>query len=224
MASGAYNTVFNWSDGILAGAYQVASWSPKGITPPKTSYDNMKVAFTSRTGLMKVDYTRSDLDRNLNNAKTTAYAVVNQGVGTVNGLYFGSDSLGGFSVTPNSSGLSMPEITPPPTPPVDPNPVFVTGSVKSISQASKDVRAAAQEYMVRVSGANNWRITIPSSSNWISTTISNDDGTVYTPSPNLVGSGSATVTITIAANATNKRRKGTITIGNKTHTVQQSYR
>ena len=223
-ASGTNNTVFNWSDGILSNAYQVVSWSPKGITPPKTSYDSMKASFTSSTGLMKVDYTRSDFDRGLRNAKATAYAVVNQGAGTVNGFYHGSNSLGGFNITPNSGGLGVPLITPPPAPAVDPNPPFVQGSVNSISSTSKELMKPSAQYTVRVNGTNNWRITIPSSSNWISTTISNDDGTVYTSSPNLVGSGSATVTITIAANSTNKRRTGTITIGNKTHTVSQSYR
>lgn len=219
-ASGANNTVLNWSDGILANAYQVVSWAPRGITPPKTGYDSMKATFTSSTGLMKVDYTRSDKDRNLNNAKTTAFAVVNQGASTVNGFYYGSGSLGSFNITPNISRMTVPVVTPFTTT----TPVFVQGSVSSISSNYKEVNKASEVYTIRVTGTNNWNIVIPSSSSWISTKITNDDGTVYTPSPNLVGSGNATVTITIAANATNKRREGSISIGGNTHRVLQAYR
>jgi hypothetical protein len=225
-ASGANNTVLNWSDGILANAYQVVSWAPSGITPPKTGYDSMKATFTSSTGLMKVDYTRSDKDRNLNNAKTTAFAVVNQGASTVNGFYYGSGSLGSFNITPNISRMTAPVVTPftTTTPTTPTTPVFVQGSVSSISSNYKEVNKASEVYTIRVTGTNNWNIVIPSSSSWISTKITNDDGTVYTPSPNLVGSGNATVTITIAANATNKRREGSISIGGKTHRVLQAYR
>lgn len=220
---GVQNAVFNWTEGILNNAYQVASWSPRGISGPKTSYDSTTATFVASTGLVKVAYARSDRDRNLNNTKTTAYAVVNQGASTVNGLYFGSGSQGGFNIMPNTSLLTTPVITPPTPPTPDPN-VFVQGAVSSISSTSKELSASSAQYTIRVSGANNWRITIPTSSNWISTSIANDNGTVYSASPNLVGSGNATVTITVAANATNKRRVGSITIGNKTHTVTQAYR
>jgi hypothetical protein len=222
-ASGANNTVLNWSDGILANAYQVVSWSPRGIAPPKTGYDSMKATFTSSTGLMKVDYTRSDKDRNLNNAKTTGYAVVHQGAGTVNGFYFGSGNLGSFNITPNGSLLTVPVVTPYTTT-TSTTPVFVQGAVSSISSNYKEVSKASEVYTIRVTGTNNWNIVMSSSSSWITTKITNDDGTVYSPSPNLVGSGNATVTITIAANATNKRREGSISIGGKTHRVLQAYR
>jgi hypothetical protein len=315
------NTLFNWSEGELGGAYQVVSWAAKGVTQPKTNYDSMTCAFTAANGLMKVVYIRSDNDMNLYQAKSTAYAVVNQGMKTLNGFYVGSPGSkwdgGTFSVTPNALKKAVPSVPVPSAPIVIPGevasispktktikfaaqtynlsvkgtnnwdvvipeeaaswisakvvnldgsifgpttgrhdatvqitvkanatgsqrlgtvtigdmshtltqrPEFVQGSVSSINTSSKEVRAASATYDIKVTGNDNWQISIPSSSSWISAKVINAGGYVYPPAPTITGIGNAIVRVTVAANATNRRREGSITIGNKTHKVIQAYR
>ena len=222
------SAVFNWSDGELDTAYQIASWLPNRVTTPKTNYDSVdpkNTLFDAKTGLLKVSYTRSDKDRNLNNAKSTAFAVVNQARGTFNGFYTGANSAGGFKVTPNTELLASPVIIPSPTTPTTPTtPVLVPGTVSSISLSSKEMMAAGGSYSLRVTGTNNWQIIIPSTASWISTTITNDDGFVYTPAPKITGSGNATVQITVAPNATGARREANINIGGRAHKIVQAYR
>ncbi|MEY5018948.1 MAG: Cellulosome-anchoring protein precursor [Verrucomicrobiota bacterium] len=219
--SGASNAVLNWGDGVMGSAYQVVSWHPKGITPPVTNYDKMKASFISKTGLVKVDYTRGDNDINLQNAQTTAYAVVNQGASTINGFYYGEDSLGSFNMAPNVSRVGVPNITPW-SPVIRNTTVFVPGSVLSVSPSYKEAKMNEAPYTIDVKGVNNWNIT--SSDEGVNFSIANIDGTIYSPTPNSVGSGDAKVTITLPPNVSGSRRTITITIGDKTHTVLQAYR
>jgi hypothetical protein len=103
------------------------------------------------------------------------------------------------------------------------DPVILAGQVTSISPASVTIRAASTVYNIRVVGVNNWTLTIPNASDWISAKVINDNGFVYSAAPDITGSGSATVQITIKAN-TIKRRTGIVDIGGKIHTVTQAYR
>jgi hypothetical protein len=103
-------------------------------------------------------------------------------------------------------------------------PIIERGSVTSINPTSRDVRAAQSTYTIRVTGVKNWTISIPSSSNWITAKVVNNNSFVYAAAPNVTGSGNATIQVTVAANATNRRRTGTINIGGRIHTVNQAFR
>jgi hypothetical protein len=54
--------------------------------------------------------------------------------------------------------------------------------------------------------------------------VVNNNGFIYAAAPNVTGSGNATIQVTVATNATNKRRTGTINIGGKIHTINQAFR
>jgi hypothetical protein len=211
----ANNAVFNWTGGELDKAYQVNSWHPSEIIPSKTNYDQTVATFTSATGLMKVDYTRSDKDRNLYQVKSTAYAVVNQRKNTVNGFYSRLNWEGGsFSIAPNSQKLAVPLVTPPPAP------IEIPGSVTSISPASKSVGNGAATYNIKVTGVDNWKVSIDESPSWVSAEVVNDDKSQW--ADELTGRDNATVKITVDANNAIETRTATINIGNKVHTLTQS--
>jgi hypothetical protein len=209
---GTSNSVFRWSQGELGGAYQVVSWSPIGITPPTTAYDSMTPTptFTPSTGLMKVDYIRSDRDRNLYQDKSTAWAVVNQGRSTVNGFYIGSPGRnwvgGSFSVIPNTTRLTPPDVPLPPEPPIIP------GIVSSITPTSKSVGAALSTYEITVNGTDNWQVEIPETAPWISAEVVSNDGSTW--ADKLTGRGSAKITVTVQANDDFSNREAVIKIGN----------
>jgi hypothetical protein len=211
----ANNAVFNWTDGELDKAYQVNSWRPAEISPPKTNYDKTVATFTTATGLMKVDYTRSDKARNLYQAKSTAYAVVNQRKNTVNGFYSRLNWEGGsFSVNPNSLKLTVPPIEPPDAP------IEIPGSVTSISPASKSVGTGAATYNIKVTGVDNWKVSIDESPSWVSAEVVNDDKSQW--ADKLTGRDNATVKITLLANNDIEARTATINIGGKDHELTQS--
>jgi hypothetical protein len=211
----ANNAVFNWTGGELDKAYQVNSWRPAEISPPKTNYDKTVATFTTATGLMKVDYTRSDKARNLYQAKSTAYAVVNQRKNTVNGFYSRNNWEGGtFIVNPNSLKLTVPSVTPPDAP------IAVPGAVSSISPSTKSVGSGATTYDVVVTGVDKWNVSIPSSASWVKAEVVNQDGSVW--GDKLTGNGDATVKVTITANSSLNNRSTTINIGGKNHTVTQA--
>jgi hypothetical protein len=207
---GTSNSVFGWSQGELGGAYQVVSWTPIGITPPTTAYDSMTPTFTPSTGLMKVDYIRSDRDRNLYQDKSTAWAVVNQGRSTVNGFYTGSAGRnwvgGSFSVIPNTTRLTPPDVPLPPEPPIIP------GIVSSITPTSKSVGAALSTYEITVNGTDNWQVEIPETAPWISAEVVSNDGSTW--ADKLTGRGSAKITVTVQANDDFSNREAVIKIGN----------
>jgi hypothetical protein len=209
---GTSNSVFGWSQGELGGAYQVVSWTPIGITPPTTAYDSMTPTptFTPSTGLMKVDYIRSDRDRNLYQDKSTAWAVVNQGRSTVNGFYIGSPGRnwvgGSFSVIPNTTRLTPPDVPLPPEPPIIP------GIVSSITPTSKSVGAALSTYEITVNGTDNWQVEIPETAPWISAEVVSNDGSTW--ADKLTGRGSAKITVTVQANDDFSNREAVIKIGN----------
>ncbi|MBU6296270.1 MAG: hypothetical protein KJS91_16435, partial [Planctomycetes bacterium] len=103
-------------------------------------------------------------------------------------------------------------------------PIIESGSVTSINPTSRDVRAAQTTYNIQVVGTKNWTISIPAgSSGWITAKVVNNNGFVYAAAPNVTGSGNATIQVTVATNATNKRRTGTIYIGGKIHTIKQAF-
>lgn len=209
------NAVFNWIGGELDKAYQVYSWRPAEISPPKTNYDKTVATFTTATGLVKVDYTRSDKDRNLYQIKSTAYAVVNQRKNTVNGFYSRLNWEGGsFSIAPNSQKLAVPLVTPPPAP------IEIPGSVTSISPAFKSVGTGAATYDIKVTGVDNWKVTIDDSPSWVSAEVVSDDGSTW--ADELTGRDYATVKITLLANNDIEARTATINIGDKVHTLTQS--
>jgi hypothetical protein len=193
----------------------VNSWHPSEIIPSKTNYDQTVATFTSATGLMKVDYTRSDTDRNLYQVKSTAYAVVNQRKNTVNGFYSRLNWEGGsFSIAPNSQKLAVPLVTPPPAP------IEIPGSVTSISPASKSVGNGAATYDIKVTGVDNWKVSIDESPSWVSAEVVNDDKSQW--ADKLTGRDNATVKITVRANEAITARTATINIGDKVHTLTQS--
>jgi hypothetical protein len=209
------NAVFDWTGGELDKAYQVNSWRPTEIIPPKTDYDKTVATFNANTGLLKVDYTRSDKDRNLYQVKSTAYAVVNQRKNTVNGFYSRLNWEGGsFSVNPNSLKLTVPSVTPPDAP------IEISGSVTSISPASKSVGTGAATYNIKVTGVDNWKVSIDESPSWVSAEVVNDDKSQW--ADKLTGRDNATVKITVRANEAITARTATINIGDKVHTLIQS--
>jgi hypothetical protein len=211
----ANNAVFNWTGGELDKAYQVNSWRPAEISPPKTNYDKTVATFTTATGLLKLDYTRSDKARNLYQVKSTAYAVANQRKNTVNGFYSRLNWEGGsFSATPNSLKLTVPPIEPPDAP------IVVPGSVSSISPASKSVGTGAATYNIKVTGVNNWKVSIDESPSWVNAEVVNDDKSQW--ADKLTGRDYATVKITLLANNDIEARTATINIGDKVHTLTQS--
>jgi hypothetical protein len=213
--SGGSKTLFNWSDGELAGAYQVLTWSASGFTPPGTDYDSIKSTFNRGSGLLKVEYTRSDKNRNLYQAKSTAYAVVNQRKNTVNGFYSRLNWEGGsFSVNPNSLKLTPPPIEPPP------GPIEIPGSVTSISPASKSLGTGAATYNIKVTGVDNWKVSIDESPSWVSAEVVNDDKSQW--ADKLTGRDNATVKITLLANNDIEARTATINIGGKDHELTQT--
>jgi len=103
-------------------------------------------------------------------------------------------------------------------------PIIKPGEVFSIRPTVKEVGKDQTTYDIRVTGINNWTISIPSGSSWLSAKVVNDNRFVYAAAPHVTGSGNATVQVTVETNATNRRRSGTINIGGKTHTCKQSYR
>jgi hypothetical protein len=103
-------------------------------------------------------------------------------------------------------------------------PIIEWGSVTSINPTKRDVRAAQTSYTIRVTGVKNWTISIPASSSWIKVKVVNDNRFIYAAAPNVTGSGNATIQVTVATNATNRRRSGTINIGGRIHTINQAFR
>jgi hypothetical protein len=170
----------------------------------------MTPTFTPSTGLMKVDYIRSDRDRNLYQDKSTAWAVVNQGRSTVNGFYTGSAGRnwvgGSFSVIPNTTRLTPPDVPLPPEPPIIP------GIVSSITPTSKSVGAALSTYEITVNGTDNWQVEIPETAPWISAEVVSNDGSTW--ADKLTGRGSAKITVTVQANDDFSNREAVIKIGN----------
>jgi len=102
-------------------------------------------------------------------------------------------------------------------------PIIESGTVRSISPTSKEVGKVGETYNIRVTGTKNWSISVPPDSTWLSVRVVNDNGFVYEADPLRTGSGNATVQVTVAPNASNRRRVGTINIGGKTHTCTQAY-
>jgi hypothetical protein len=140
------NAVFDWTGGELDKAYQVNSWRPTEIIPPKTDYDKTVATFNAKSGLLIVDYIRSDKARNLYQIMSTAYAVVNQRKNTINGFYARTDWEGGsFSVNPNSLNRTVPNIQIPDAP------IEVPGTVASITPAAKAVGPGENTYIITVS-------------------------------------------------------------------------
>jgi hypothetical protein len=105
------------------------------------------------------------------------------------------------------------------------NPEFFGGAVRSISQNSKEIRAASTTYKLSVNSTEDWQLVIPESvRSWISVQVSTADGNVFPNGPIITASGDATVTISVARNTTNRRREAQIAIGNKVHKVIQAHR
>jgi hypothetical protein len=215
------NAVLNWLGGELDGAYQVASWSAaRALTLPITpirNYDSMTSTFTAATGLMKIVYTRSEEARNLYQAKSTAYAVVNQGMNTTSGYYAGSPGSkwdgGTLSISPNTQGKKVPAVIVPTTPTV------IQGQVDSISPAEKSIIHIAQTYSISVNGTNNWDVVIPEDVDWITgIVVKNADGSSY---GNAMGRHNATLQITVTANTSEDWREANILIGDQIHVLKQ---
>jgi hypothetical protein len=214
------NAVLNWLDGELDAAYQVASWSAtNSLTLPATptrNYDSMTSTITAATGLMKIVYTRSEEARKLYQAKSTGYAVVNQGMNTASGFYVGSPGskwVGGtFTISPNTQGKKVPAVIIPTTPTV------VQGQVDSISPVDKTIINTAQTYSISVNGTDNWNVVIPADVNWITAKVVNVDGSSY---GNVMGRHNATLQITVTANTTEDWREANILIGNQNHVLRQ---
>jgi hypothetical protein len=102
------------------------------------------------------------------------------------------------------------------------------GTVNSITPPSMSVTAAGDEYTIRVLATGKWETTI-STPAWIKADVVNDDG--YAPTTtggsdvdasNLMGSGNATITVTISGNTASNTRSGTINIGGIEHVVTQT--
>jgi hypothetical protein len=208
------NSVFKWVGGELDTAYQVNSWRSSEIVSPVTDYDKTIATFNAKTGLLKVDYIRSDKDRNLYQVMSTAYAVVNQRKNSVNGFYSRVNWEGGsFSVIPNSQKLKVPQIAVPDAP------LEVAGVVTSIKSTIKTIGAAETTYKITVKGIDNWYVTVPETVDWLTAKVVNNDGSVW--ADNLTGRGNAKVEITVLANQTSTNRKATINIGGKEHVLTQ---
>jgi uncharacterized protein YaiE (UPF0345 family) len=211
------NALFSWSQGELDNNYQVVRWSGNQVIPPSITHNEISATFTSATGLMKVINTLSDASKNLYQAQSTAYAVVNQAQQTVNGFYAGSPgskwSGGTFNVTPNSLAFTA-SSTSPPT-----KPIIIPGEVASVTPQSKEITYIAQSYEVDVTANHNWDVVIPVESNWITAKVINDDKSSF--GNVLAGRHNATVQLTVQSNTTEFQRFGTVNIGGIVHTVMQ---
>lgn len=200
----ANNSVFTWVDGEFGGVAEVGTWATNGkMKIPQTPTDRSTIKFDSKTGLMKIDYTRTDVARNLLNAASKGVAVVIQKNGTFKGFYNSGLSSGNMVVLPNTTGIA-PEIT-------------------SVSPTSKDVRAAATSYTVTVGTASVWKVKIPAEIDWVTATVSTVAGGTG-PSGSTPGTGNGTVIITVARNTIYTRREAKITIAGVTHTITQDFR
>ena len=200
----ANNSVFSWVDGEFGGVQKVGTWATNGkMKIPATPTDRSTIKFDSKTGLMKIDYTRTDVARNLSNTASKGVAVVIQKNGSFKGFYNSGLSAGNLVVLPNSTGLA-PEIT-------------------SVSPTNKDVRAAATTYSVIVGTAAAWNVKIPAEIDWVTATVSTVAGGTG-PSGSTPGNGNGTVTISVAQNTIYTRREAKITIAGVTHTITQDFR
>jgi hypothetical protein len=214
------NAVLNWRGGLLDKAYQFATWGRDNQISrpvPVPVYDEMKATIFADTGLVEVDYIRSDKALNLYQVKSKAYAVINQAKKTVGGYYTSAGFRGGlrggaFQITPIiGEMLPMVEL---PT-----EPISVSGAVTSINPSSNTVTAAANTYIIDVTGTDNWSVNIPSTATWVSAEVFNDDGSDFGP---LTGRHNGKIEITVEENAGFILREATITIGDKTHKITQS--
>jgi hypothetical protein len=200
----ANNSVFSWVGGNFAGVQKVGTWATNGrMTVPPTPTDNTTAKFNAKTGLLTVNYTRTDATRNLLRTQSSVVAVVVQKNASFKGFYTSGLSAGDFVLQPNTKGVA-PEIT-------------------SVSPTSKSVRAAQTTYSVSVGTAGAWDVKIPTDLTWVTATVSTvaggSGGSATTP-----GNGNGTVTITVAQNTTYTRREAQITIAGVTHTINQDFR
>jgi hypothetical protein len=92
--------------------------------------------------------------------------------------------------------------------------------VSSISPASKSVGTGTATYNIKVTGVDNWKVSIDESPSWVSAEVVNDDDSVW--ADKLTGRDNATVKITLLANNDIEARTATINIGDKVHTLTQS--
>jgi hypothetical protein len=198
------NVVFRWKSGNFGGVSKVGTWTTDGrMVVPATQNDSFASTFDPRTGLLSVNYTRTDAARGLNDSLSKGHAVILQKRNTFKGYYSSDRSAGEFLVLPNSNGLD-PDVT-------------------SVSPLSKFVPAAAITYTVAVNTKGTWSVQIPADLTWVTATVSSANG-VTGPSTTTQGDGNGTVTITVAQNGTNTRREGLITIAGLTHELTQEFR
>ena len=112
----------------------------------------------------------------------------------------GKDKLSGFYTGGGSSGGFA----------VQENSQGLQPEFTYISPLSKEVRAASISYNVNVTATGDWTVDTTGAT-WVTTSVKS-------------GTGSGTVVVTVAANATNADRKTSIRIAGFKHTVTQSYR
>ncbi|MEY3894506.1 MAG: hypothetical protein RLZZ214_25 [Verrucomicrobiota bacterium] len=199
----ANNAVFNWVDGNFASVQKVGTWATNGrMTIPPTPTDKSAAKFDSKTGLLTLTYTRTDVARNLLNTTSRAFAVVVQKNRTFKGAYNSGLASGAFVIQPNTAGIA-PEIT-------------------SVSPTSKDISAAATTYNVSVGTAGAWDVKLQGNT-WVRATVSTVAGGIG-PSGTTLGNGNGIVTITVDQNLTYTRREAQIKIAGVTHTITQDFR
>lgn len=200
----ANNAVFSWVDGDFAGVQKVGTWATNRIMKiPPTPTDRASIRFDARTGLMRLDYVRTDLARNLSNSRSRVVAVVVQKNRTFKGYYTSGLSAGNFVLQPNTAGIP-PEIT-------------------SVAPTSNFVRAAPSRYTVTVGTAGPWDVQIPADAFWVTATVSTVAGGIG-PSTTTPGNGNGTVIISVAQNTIYTRREVVITIAGVRHTLTQEFR
>jgi hypothetical protein len=96
------NALYLWIGGNFDGVEKAGTWTTDSrmVIPPTTT-DSSKLTFVASTGLMTLNYTRTDASRDLWKATSNGYSVVLQKNETFKGFYTSSLSAGDFEVLPN---------------------------------------------------------------------------------------------------------------------------
>jgi len=227
-----FNARFNFTGGDYGGISKIGTWDARNkITVPSSPVDNAKAKFAPKTGLLSMQYTLTDAERQLNNSSANGLAVALQRPERILGYYTSSFSTGQLSSIPNDG--TIPPLT-------------------IISPRSKEVRAQSSEYLVEVDTPGAWEVKLPAGVNWVSATIiaggiidpvdpvdpvdPNDPVVPVVPVVPVIrddlddgalvlrGFGRGTVKVTVAVNGTRNFRRTTIEIAGIPHEVIQDFR
>ncbi|MFU8892840.1 MAG: lectin-like protein [Luteolibacter sp.] len=226
-----FNARFNFTGGEFGGISKIGTWDAANrITVPRSPVDSTNAKFAPKTGLISVQYTLTDEERQLNGTRANGFAVALQRPAKIRGFYTSPFSTGQLTSIPNDG--TIPPLT-------------------IISPLSRTTAAAGGKYLVEVSTPGAWQIRLPADAAWVSATIiaggvvdppdPDDPDNVEDPdadkpvgptNPNdpdstelvLRGFGRGTVEVTVGLNGTRNTRDTSIEIAGIPHKVTQDFR